>query len=211
MRLRTTLLTPLLFLGTSMLGAQTARGAFEITPFAGYLFGGEVLEDTRPEVGTIVRADLADHVSYGLRLGYAFPSGWEPELEWTSVHTDLEVSTGTTYAARTDYLLGGAAFHFGSGSLRPYAGMAAGAARVSGPFPAEARFTGRVSLGLKAFVTPWLALRVEAAGYATRLGEMAYGASCTTFPDDENPGVPVSCMNTWLLQANVGGGLVFAF
>jgi len=198
-----------LFLATAALRAQTGPGRFELSPVGGYLFGGTVLHDDGT-VGLDLRGELEDHASYGLRAGYALSSGWEPELEWTAVETDLRVSTGTEFPTRTDYVLAGAAFNLGTGFLRPYAGLAVGAARISGEFPTAARFAGRVSLGAKAFLTHWLALRIELAGYATRLGETAYGVSCTTFSDSD-PGVPVSCMNTWLLNANVGGGLVFAF
>jgi hypothetical protein len=209
MRAPAVLLGTLLSLPAFIASAQSAR-PFEISAYGGYRFGAEVFDTAAADASL----RLLDAPSYGLRLGYLFSNGLEPELEWTGTDTQARKSFAIPTAlvnTRTDDFLGGIAFNISSGTLRPYAGVAAGVTRFGFDSGSRARFTGRLALGLKAFLTPWLAARIEAAGYATHAGDDLF--PCTTFSDGGNGGpvVPVSCSKTWLLQGNLGGGLVFAF
>lgn len=189
---------------TSALPLQAqSPGSIEVSPFVGYLFGGATL------------ASLADHTSYGLRLGYATRKGLEPELEWLGVDTKLQfqgrVPRSTTLPVRMDFYLAGLTYNLTSKPVIPYLSLAAGAARLSGAGDVSVRFTGKLGLGVKALVTPWLGLRLEADGYATRPGEQDFGLTCTSFIQSGGVTVPVSCARNWLFDGNLGAGLVFAF
>lgn len=203
------------------LRAQPSGNGFEISPLVGHLFGGRVEEVFSPP-GEIVfsdtRFDVGDDVSYGIRLGYNLPSGLEPEIQWLRLETNLLRSTISPpfppplehrvpiFPITVNYYLTGLTYNFTQSRLRPYASLGLGAATLSAPTGTEVRFTGEAAVGLKAFVTPWLALRVEARGYASRLGDSPLGiCGSGTF-------VPAECQaKSWLVNSDIGGGLVFAF
>lgn len=209
------LLGSLMAASAASLIAQPHENPFEVSPFVGHLFGGTVF-DLRSPVDSDLSFDLrlADHPSYGLRLGYLFGNGFEPELEWSGVDTPLEFANlfgPTRNRAQIDFFLAGLTYNFLTEPVRPYANLSVGAARLSGGGETDVLFTGKLAVGLKAFLTPWLGLRVEAGGYATRLGNSAFGITCTTFIIRDGVAVPVPCEKSWLLNGDVGGGLIFAF
>ena len=218
MRLRPIGLAPGIFAFASMLTAQTSPDSFEVSPFFGYLFGGTVSDFNNSPAGLPVsrwKLTLGDHSSFGLRLGYSFCSGLQPEFEWLRAAPKLQFRIPfkpSDLPVSMDFFLAGISYNFASGRLRPYATVAVGAARLSGADDAQAQFTGKVALGLKIFVTPWLGVRAEAGGYATHLGEDSFGIPCTTFPLGHDGVTPVGCSHeSWLLDGNISGGLVFAF
>jgi len=175
--------------------AQTDPRAFEISPFLGYLFGGAVYDfGSDPHV----RADVADHAAYGVRLGYAVTPWLQPEVEWSRSETRLQSRASLDapdFPLTIDYFLGGLTFHFTRDRIRPYASISAGVARLAPPggesdlVRDETEFTGSAALGVKTFLTPSLGLRFDARGYATRTSNARLGLVCTT--NSGSPGGPV--------------------
>ncbi len=210
MKIHAILLGVLLCATCSELSAQSS-GPWEVSPFAGYFFGGTVFSGREPLESNVFQGNLVDHASYGLRAGYAFRSGLEPELEWSRIGTNLEYRNffrPGKYPVTMNFFLAGLTDNLTSGRIRPYVGMAVGAATVSNAFETQRRFTGKIALGVKAFAASRIALRLEAAGYATRLGDSNFGVTCTTFTPD---GHPMPCSKPWLLGGNLGAGLVLSF
>jgi hypothetical protein len=201
--------------------AQTDPRAFEISPFLGYLFGGAVYDfGSDPHV----RADVADHAAYGVRLGYAVTPWLQPEVEWSRSETRLQSRASLDapdFPLTIDYFLGGLTFHFTRDRIRPYASISAGVARLAPPggesdlVRDETEFTGSAALGVKTFLTPSLGLRFDARGYATRTSNARLGLVCTT--NSGSPGGPVVPVSTpcpakdWLINGELTGGLVLAF
>ncbi len=201
----------LLFLGSSGLAvAQSADKSFEVSPFVGYLFGGDVWERA-PDLPSL---SVDDHVDYGIRVGFRATSHWVLEMQWTRVPTELSLgfSLPQTHPVNMDYLIAGVAYELTGGSLRPYVLLGVGAAFFDPKeVPSETRFTGSLALGLKAFFTPALGLRVEARGYASSLDDTPLGFPCTTFDGSGGPVVPRSCAKSWLFNGDLTGGLIVAF
>lgn len=191
--------------------AQTPE-AFEISPFAGYLFGGQ-LTTRSPDVP---RTSVDDDADYGLRVGWNATPRWQPELQWTrsATRVSLGFSTLPTFPVEMDYFLAGVTYNILAGAIRPYVSAGLGAALLDTENTStEARFTGSLGLGVKFFLTPHIGARVEARGYASSLGRVPFGFACTTFEpgEDGESVVPVSCTRSWLLNGDVTGGLVIAF
>ena len=228
---------PLLFASLLAAGgnglAQTSSARVEISPFFGYLFGGTSNSVTIPNPISgdplTLKYRVADHTAYGLRLGYNLSAHFEPEIEWTHVGTGLR-SAGSyrvqeiclnTDCLKFDYFLGGMTYNVGNGRVRPYVSLLAGAARISPTFTLEdfehrvgsdTRFSGAIGVGLKAFFSSSVGLRVDARGYATRTAGIGYGPVCTTFHDPGAPPTTDPCgPRNWLLNADLTGGLVLAF
>jgi outer membrane protein with beta-barrel domain len=202
------------------LSAQTGEKPFEVSPFLGYLFGGEVYDT--PDFRFVV----ADHLTYGVRVGYHVTSDLEPEVQWSRAETHLRSRSpaGTPDLPLTlDYFLAGIMFNFARDRVRPYASVSAGVARLSPPSSNgesefvrdETRFAGSVALGVKTFLTSSFGLRFDARGYATRTANARLGFVCTT--NSGSPGgpvVPVSApcpTKDWLVTGELTGGLLLAF
>lgn len=213
------LLLPLAFAATA--AAQVRKGAFEISPFAGYIFGGDYLENDGPDFGRDVEAD--DAASYGLRLGYNVTRHFGLELQVSRTDSELlrdesddrfGEGFGDSLGDLTlDYGLASFVWHIGSGRVAPYLTLGGGVTKIeaeagngSGDVEDEFRLTGSIGLGAKAYITKAIGLRFEGRGYGTSLPRDGVVGSC-------NPSFD-SCSDTsrdWLINGEVSGGLVLAF
>ena len=191
--------------------AQVREGTVEISPFAGYLFGGEFSRGSNDLFDFRVEAD--DDVTYGIRLGFNLTDNFEMEFqasrtESAFVYDDdvLFGGNGNSFGDLTiDYFLGYATFNFGHGHAVPYFTIGAGVANLDPDVPgtsaqSDTRFTGSLGAGVKVFVNPHFGFRFDGRGYATSLGDNNNNFGC----DDCNN-------NDWLTNGEISGGLIFAF
>lgn len=199
--------------------AQVVRqGRFEISPFAGYLFGGEFARGTTALFNT--KVDVADHFAFGGRVGYYLTSKFELEGQYTRSETAFvthDSDGGGLFGGSNrqnlgsldiDYFLGSMSFNFGHRRVVPYFTVGAGAARLD-PHLAnttaqrETRFTATVGAGMKAFFTPNVGLRFEGRYYGTSLPNSDRRSCDRHFDRCDN--------GEWLSNGDVTGGLVFSF
>ena len=199
--------------------AQAGVQPIEVTPFAGYLFGGKLLSSPPiPFVG-FDQIAVADHFDFGVRLGFNASSTIEPEIQWTRTNTALmlEPVPGQPNLLKPsltiDYLLAGASYNFLSGNIRPYVSLSLGAARISEVgqlnlvgyqlMPAT-NFAVSAGVGVKMFMTPNLGFRFEARGYGSETPGN-FVAACSMGD------VSRSCVKSWIMNGDLTGGLVIAF
>ena len=196
--------------------AQVRQGTVEISPFAGYLFGGEFSRGSNDLFDFRVEAD--DDVTYGIRLGFNLTDNFEMEFQASRTESafvsDDDVlfgGDGNSFGDLTiDYFMGYATFNFGHGRAVPYFTIGAGVANLDPDVPgtsaqSDTRFTGSLGAGVKVFVNPHFGFRFDGRGYATSLGDNNDNFGCDDeFFDDCNN-------NDWLTNGEISGGLIFAF
>ena len=204
--------------------AQVRSGTVEISPFAGYLFGGRFQRGTLAIFDS--KVDVDNHATYGARLGWNLTSKVEIEVQASRTETAFvtpgsRVLFGTSEERlgdlRIDYLLGYGTFNFGHGRAVPYVTLGMGAARFDADVcrdvvtipenpcvnpDRDTRFTASVGVGLKTFVTPHFGLRFDGRYYGTSLRNSR--DRCDTFRCSDN-------RTDWLSNGDVTGGLLFAF
>ncbi len=199
--------------------AQVRSGTVEVSPFAGYLFGGRFPAGSNGLFTS--KTDVEDHATYGGRIGWNITSLFEPEAQFSRTEThfvsphgdELFGPSGTRLGDLTiDYALGYMTFNFGHRRVVPYVTFGMGAARLkpdvckSRPQPcsnpgADWRYTASAGAGIKTFVTPHFGFRFDGRYYGTLLR----GDRCDSDRRcDRN-------RNDWLSNGDLTGGLVFAF
>jgi len=197
--------------------AQVREGTVEISPFAGYLFGGEFARGTTSLFSS--RVDVDDEATYGLRVGYNASDNFEFEAQASRTDTKFVTNNDELFNPgeqdlgdlKIDYLLGYGTFNFGHRRAVPYITIGAGVARLDPDVPGsnarrDTRFTGSLGIGLKAFVNPHFGFRFDGRGYATSLGNRnndRFGCRDDFFDDCDN--------RDWLTNGEISGGLIFAF
>ncbi len=205
---------------SSAASAQVVRqGMVEISPFAGYLFGGSFARGTTSLFDT--RVDVADHFDFGGRIGYYVTSKFALEAQYTRSETNFEThihdNTGGLFGPgerqnlgdlNIDYFLGSMVFNFGHERAVPYISFGAGAARLTPHIPDtpttnETRFTATAAAGLKVFFQRNIGMRFEGRYYGTSLPDSSRHDCDHRFESCDNRG--------WLSNGDVTGGLIFAF
>jgi opacity protein-like surface antigen len=194
----------------AMASAQVRDGTMEVEPFYGYLWGGQFARGTTQAFST--RVDVADHATYGVRLGYNVTSKFELEAQASRTDThfvghgeDIFGSSPELGTLRVDYLLGYLTFNFGHSRAVPYVTLGGGVARLDPSIPDVAtssttRGTGSLGAGLKYFVNPHFGLRFDGRVYATYLSS---SDECGHFDRCDN--------SHYLTNGNVTGGIILAF
>lgn len=212
--------------------AQVRDQTIEISPFAGYLFGGEFSRGTTALFDFDVDAD--DAPTYGARLGFNLSSTFQLELQVSHTETAFVTRSGDDGGLfgsdgeeefgdlDIDYALGYMTFNFGQRRVVPYITLGAGVARLKpGPIvicpfvppcfeetpDSETRFTASLGGGIKTFFTPNFGLRFDGRGYATSLKN-------DDNDDDDFCGFSEDCDSNnrdWLTNGEVTLGLVFSF
>src|SRR4051812_26028120 len=213
MKLRGSLLVLALFATAASASAQYRGGTVEINPFAGYLFGGNLghFHDFNSDDFDHTHLDVEDHVTYGGRVGYNFTNLWEAELEYAQSDTHLELDSHHDNVPdqrfgdlRFQYFMAYMTLNFGHGRFVPYFTLGSGAANLRQEFPgsfsnSEVRYTAGVGGGVKIFVTPHFAFRLDGRSYSTYLS-------------DHSVCGPDFCSNaTWVSNFVANGGFVVAF
>ena len=221
-RFRTVLLSLsflLLFASAGM--AQLRAGTVEISPFAGYLFAGHFPSGSNALFTSSV--DVADHFTYGGRIGWNITSLYEVEAQFSRTETQFESRGGDVLFGppgtnlgdlTSDYTLGYATFNFGHHRVVPYVTVGLGAARLDPdvckvrPSPcvnpdADWRYTASIGGGIKTFFTPHFGFRFDSRYYGTLLHS-----------DDNDCHDHNRCNDNhtdWLHNGDITGGLIFAF
>ena len=198
--------------------AQVREGTVEISPFAGYLFGGEFARGTTSLFDT--RVDVDDEATYGLRFGYNITDTFELEAQWSHTGTEFVTDDDELFGddgedlgeLDIDYFLGYLTFNFGRGRAVPYVTLGAGVANLDPDIPfanteSDTRFTGSLGVGVKVFVNPHFGFRFDGRGYATSLGDR--DRDDDFFCDDD---FFDDCDDReWLTNGEVSFGLLVAF
>lgn len=202
--------------------AQVREGTFEISPFAGYLFGGEFASGSTSLFGFEVEAD--DDATFGVRLGYNLTDSFEMEFQASRTETEFVTEDDELFDPdeesfgdlTIDYFMGYGTFNFGRRRAVPYITIGAGVARLDPDVPfanarKDTRFTASLGVGVKAFVNPHFGFRFDGRGYATSLGNQDdddddFFCDGDDFFDDCD-----SDRTEWLTNGEISAGLVFAF
>ncbi|MGH9443381.1 MAG: outer membrane beta-barrel protein [Thermoanaerobaculia bacterium] len=204
-------------------GAQESR--FEISPFWGYLFGGDVLKNSEDSP---VEIRVAYHSTYGIRVAYDLSRKLAIELQVSRNDSELRDSRySLPFPFRADYYLAYGKLLLATEPVQPYVALGAGDARLdtafapnfSDPHPTfnppeiRNRFTGSLALGVGWFFSHHLGVRLDARLYATDIHDTLIGAPCTAFEPNSNGAlVPTECPGkNWLLSTETSGGIVLRF
>ena len=199
--------------------AQVREGTVEISPYAGYLFGGEFARGSTSLFDARVEVD--DDATYGVRLGFNLTDTAEMEFQASRTKTafvtndshDVFGPNGQELGDLTiDYYMGYGTFNFGHRRAVPYITIGAGVARLDPNVPntnarSDTRFTGSLGIGVKAFVNPHFGFRFDGRGYATSLGNNdrhdRFGCNNDFFDNCDS--------KEWLTNGEISAGLLFAF
>lgn len=175
---------------------------FQLAPLAAWGFGGSV-DDLTLET----QRSFGAAPQFGGALDVRVGSGWNVELFYTRQTSELTGAPGPQLDVTIERYLVGLQEEKGDQRLRWFGTVYAGGTRfVPGleGFGSELRFTGGVGLGVKAFFSRNVGMRLEARGYYTVVdaegGFLCSGGTCL-----------FAFSGSGLLQGDVGGGLVLAF
>jgi len=219
MRFRVLLFLVLAIGASAAASAQVREGTVEISPFAGYLFGGEFERGTTSLFDFDIQAD--DDATYGVRLGFNVTDNFQVEFQASRSETafvtgddELFGSDAEEFGDLTiDYFMGYGTFNFGRRRAVPYITLGAGVARLDPDVPGsrarrDTRFTGSLGVGVKAFVNRNFGFRFDGRGYATSLGDRDEDDDfgCDHFFDDCD-----SDRREWLTNGEISAGLIFSF
>jgi len=202
--------------------AQVREGTFEISPFAGYLFGGEFERGSTSLFDFEVEAD--DDATFGLRVGYNLTDTFQMEFQASRTETEFTTEDDELFDPddeqdfgdlTIDYFMGYGTFNFGRGRAVPYITVGAGVAVLDPDVPGtsaqkDTRFTGSIGIGVKTFINPHFGFRFDGRGYATSLGDRDgdddFFCEDNDFFDDCD-----SDRTEWLTNGEISAGLIFAF
>jgi hypothetical protein len=181
----------------------------ELVPFAGFRFGGSL--SAPGERGLL---EVKESAAWGATLDVEVADDGEIEASFARQNTRLATGGVFTSQPRFDlavetYQIGGN-YVFGEykARFRPYLGMTVGLTRLV-PQPAglesETRFSGTFGVGVKAYVSRRVGLRLEARGLLTVLrsdGSIFCGSLS---------GCEISSSGATFGQGELRGGLMFRF
>lgn len=197
------------------LSAQDRTGTWEITPFGGGYFGGTLHAGSNALFDQDVSLGTAP--TYGVRLGYNFNRVVGVEFNWSQAKPDIHGPSGDLLFGPT-VKLGemtnnvfelNALFNLARGRVIPYFSGGFGAMTFAATVPGETtstdvRFVGNIGGGVKFFVTPKVAIRVDGRYRSSYISDNAYyGHGCRDcyYYWDGN----------WYGSGEVTGGLTYAF
>jgi hypothetical protein len=184
--------------------ATNARAqAVQISPFAGYAFGGSVRDAV---LGDSRSFDAA--LAYGGALSFPISEGWRFELLYSRQPTQVEGGLGEPFDVTVERYLAGFQEEKGPDeSVRWFGSVWLGATRfVPGlaGYDSETKFGGGVGLGVKTFFGRNVGLRLEARGFYTLVNSEG-GVACA------NGSCLFAFSGNGLWQGDVSAGLILAF
>ncbi len=198
------------------LSAQDRSGTWEITPFGGGYFGGTLYAGSNALFNRDVNIGTAP--TYGVRLGYNMNRLVGIEFGWSQAKPDItgpgsDVLFGQTVKIgemTTNVYEGNINFNLARGRVIPYFTLGAGAMTFSARVPdvttsTDTRFVANFGGGVKMFVTPQLALRIDGR----------YRSAYISSNEGYYGGCSHDCYyyygSNWYGSGEVTGGLTFAF
>jgi hypothetical protein len=194
---------------------EVSEKRFEITPFAGYAWGGSFQTSASGALGA-GNIRIADSFSWGGIISFLAAMGSAVELLYSRQDTDVEfnsVSGATTTLAggfAMNYLQVGGRQEFGhSEKLRPFVTGSLGIGILDPKAPSlgsSTRFSWSIGGGAKyMFASQRAGIRTDIKLWVTPVPSGDYGVWCGFY----------SCVATqgtaWVTQGQWTGGLVFAF
>ena len=177
----------------------------ELTPFAGYTFGGSF-----EEVDTFTGLDVKESESYGIIIDV--PNGYDTQFQFFFSHqpTLLKISDGP-FSGDPLFDLDIEYFHFGgtyapnNDNLNFYVSGGVGLTHISPESgDSETNFSLSLGAGFKLFLTDHLGLRIEGRGFGTY-----YNGSNSIFCNNGNCTIWISGDMLW--QFTVFSGLILRF
>lgn len=190
----------------------------ELTPFAGYRWGGEFKGGNYMVGEDVMVSDLkvVDGPSYGLYLGYeAVPTvhlELVVELQPTSLERKghEELPDSALFDLSLYYIHGGMLYEFRQSEevrFRPYFGFMMGVTYLSPEEPraGATQFSGSFSAGVKALITDLITVRLQGRFSSTYIGEGE------KFFCDDNNNCQTYGATTYLTQGDVLLGVTFSF
>lgn len=185
-------------------------GGIELTPFAGWRFGGQ-FELT----GSNQTLSLADASSYGLLLNFRQHSNTQWEILYSRQRTDTSAIGAPLNSAAVDLdiqvLQGGGTYQGDGDTVRPYLAATIGGTHIraeANGSQSDTFFSFSLGLGLQLRPTERLGLRLEARGYGT-LTDSQSELFCRTGPDQNICALRIE--GTVLWQLETFAGIVFRF
>lgn len=158
----------------------------EVTPFAGYQWGGVISEYETDVFNQDV--EVRDHGSYGLLVNVPITYGFQFELlynrQQTSLGTDADLFDPSHTVANIDidYYHAGLLWQFApSPSVRPYVTMSLGMANLELDLPNaqdEQKLSGSFGGGVKFMMNKNFGVRFEGRGYWTDTSDDDYYDCC---------------------------------
>ena len=184
--------------------AAPARAqAVQITPFAGYAFGGSVRDTAFQE-----ERSFESSLAYGGSISFPMSEGWRFELLYSRQPTRLTGGVAPPFDVTIERYLAGFQEEKGQGgNVRWFGTIWFGATRfVPGlaGYDATTKFGAGIGLGVKTFFSKNVGLRLEARGFYT-LVKGDSGSLCA------NGQCLIVFSGTGLWQGDVNGGLILAF
>lgn len=198
----TNALASTLALALLLVAADVRAQKLQITPFAGYAFGGSVRD-----VGLDEKRSFDAALAYGGSLSLPISEGWRFELLYSRQETRLGGGLAPSFDVTIERYLAGFQEEKGEGKARWFGTVWLGASRfVPGlpGFDSETRFGGGVGLGVKTFLAKNVGLRFEARALYTLVSGSG-GVLCT------NGSCLFAFSGSSLWQGDVSTGLILAF
>jgi hypothetical protein len=182
-----------------------AQDAVELTPFAGYRFGGGFFELLSGQP-----VDLDGAPAVGVAFDTPFSSDLQIEGLFSHEHARLMLAThpsGPSALRRmsVDHWMGGGLRELRDGSMRPFLTGVLGLTRYATRGDSEIRFTAGAGGGVKLLPVPRVGLRLDGRVFATFVDADARLVACS-------PGNCFIAFRTDVVwQAEFTAGLVFRF
>lgn len=156
----------------------------EITPFAGYQFGGELGEIGDDATTTL---DLEQSATWGLILDFGITDFDQVELYYSSQGTDLNRGVDPAVGVTIDSLQIGAIHQYlPNRPVNPYIGLTLGATRFDIAGDTDTRFSGAIAGGVKMIVSDHLGFRFDGRFFGISTGSGTISCSeelCIGYPD----------------------------
>ena len=190
--------------------AQSTPGRFEITPYAGYRFGGTFEDEAES-----AEAELADNVSAGLILNLRESANTQWELIYSRQSTDADVSdfdfTAPSIDVDIETLQLGGTYLGGGEQARPYLAATLGGTRISPTLSdvnGDTFWSFSIGGGLQVSPDSRFGLRLEARLWGT-LTDADSDLFCASGPQGGICAIAIDGKMLW--QFETFAGLVFRF
>jgi opacity protein-like surface antigen len=191
----------------SLSAAQTSAEPlnFELTPFAGYRFGGEF--DVADSDTTL---NLNDSPSFGLLFNIRQHANTQWEILYSQQKTDTTATGSAANGAAVDVdihiLQGGGTYQGDGDTFMPYLAATIGGTHIkvhSGSSQSDTFWSGSIGLGLQIRPTERIGLRLEARGYGT-LTSSSTDLFCQTGPEQNVCAIRIDGTVLWQLETFAG-------
>ena len=190
--------------------ALADEAAIEITPFAGYRFGGNFDVD-----GSDLSYEVKDSPSFGIAVNFPHRQNTQWEVYYSQQSTDAELNGVANADPSVDvdlYVLQlGGIYQWDGDTVRPYLAATLGGTHIrtgSSGSESDTFFSGSIGLGVKILPTSRVGIRLEARALGTFFNDST-DLFCRTGPDANVCAVRVE--GDMLTQIETFAGLTFRF